>query len=81
MCMGILPACMSVHTCMPDGHGGQKVSNLLELELQKVVSFHVCIENGTHGPLEEQPVLLNTKPSLQASFPFVYSFYRQYVSL
>lgn len=45
-----------------------KLSDLLKLELQTVVSHHVGARQGAlnWGPLEEQLVLLNAKPSLQS---------------
>lgn len=58
MCVSVL-----VHLCasyIPSGCQGQKTeSDLLELELEKDVSHHVCSENRI------QPVLLTTEPSFQ----------------
>jgi hypothetical protein len=39
--------------------------DLVEQELQRVVSCHVGAENWTLGTLEEQSVLLTAEPSLQ----------------
>lgn len=44
--------------------GLEKALNPLELELQTVVRHHVGIRNWMPGLLEEQPVLLSSKPSL-----------------
>lgn len=40
--IGILPTCMSVHVCMPGVDWGQKrSSDVLELELKMIVSWHI----------------------------------------
>ena len=63
--MGVLPACMTVcGVCVLGTCGSQKRpldSLVLQLQLQAamwVLELNSC-------PLEEQPVLLNTEPSLQ----------------
>lgn len=46
--MHVLPACTYVHACMPAAHRGQKrVLIALVLDLQKMVSCHVCSGNQT----------------------------------
>ena len=49
MCMGVLPACMTMYCVgVPGAHRGQKrASDPLELELQMVVSHQVGSRNGT----------------------------------
>lgn len=42
MCMSVFPACMSVHHVhVPDTGGGQRASDPLQLELCKVVDWHL----------------------------------------
>lgn len=51
---------------MPGARGSQKeVLDLLDLDFQKAVHYHVGTGNQNLGPLEEQPVLLSAKPSFQ----------------
>lgn len=57
--------CLSIHlyrcvhiTCVPCAHGGQKVSDTLELELQMVVSHAWGCWQPNVGPLQEQLVRL-----------------------
>lgn len=46
--MGVWPACVSVCVCVPgDQRGLQRTSAPLELQLQTLVSCHVCAWNGT----------------------------------
>ena len=45
MCMGVLPACMSVHYVL--GSGQKKATESLGLELQMVVSCHEGVGTGT----------------------------------
>ena len=72
MCIGVLTVCMSTSCAL---HGGQKRAlGPLELELQLVVSivearFSRGATSKSLGSLEEQPVLLNIKPSLQSKCP------------
>ena len=47
---------------IPGAYRGQKVSDLLILELQMVVSHNVGA--GNLGPLQEQQVLLTAEPTL-----------------
>ena len=48
MCLGVLPVCNSVHHVYAWSLGGQKrVSDVLDLELQKVMSCLVCAGNQT----------------------------------
>ena len=54
-----------VHWCFACIHVCVRVPDTLELELQTVVSSHVGARNMNSGPLEEQPLLLTTEPSLQ----------------
>jgi hypothetical protein len=60
MCIGILPANVRI-----------RVSVLLELELQTVVSYHVGA-GIEPGPLEKQMMLLTPEPSLQPQTTFIY---------
>jgi hypothetical protein len=47
-------------------HGGrERASDPLELELQEVMNILGGFWESNPGPLEKQPVLLNTEPSLQ----------------
>lgn len=49
-----------------DALGGQKRAlEPMELELKMVVRCDVAVENQRWGYLQDQPVLLATKPSLQ----------------
>lgn len=44
--MGVLPACVSVRHTLPGSHRGQKrVLDLLGLELQRLVNFHIGARN------------------------------------
>ena len=43
----------------------ERAFDLLVLRLQTVVSPHMGTEKSNPGPLEKQPVLLSTDPSLQ----------------
>ena len=64
ICMRVLPTCMSAHRMLnwcPQRQ--ERVSEPLELELQMVVTSHVGAGNLNPGPLEEQTVLLTTKPT------------------
>lgn len=47
------------------------MSGFLELDLQTTVSHHMGIGNG---PMEGQPVLLTTDPSLQTVFIHIFNF-------
>ena len=52
--------------CVPGASRNQKNAlDALELEVQMVVSYHMCAGNGELGPLEEQLVLLTAEPSFQ----------------
>lgn len=66
MCMGISPVHMSVpHVCLVTGavkRGHHQISP--ELELQMAMCSHVDAGNRTYV-LQDQQVLLTTKPSLQ----------------
>jgi hypothetical protein len=63
MCLNVLPAYASI--CMPGPCIGQKrVLDLLELQLQMVVSHCVGGWELTPGPLQERQMLLTSKPSL-----------------
>lgn len=64
MCLGVF-ACVYVcapHTCIAN-EGRKRASDPLELELQMVVS-HLVDENKNLDPLQKQPVLTTTEPSL-----------------
>jgi hypothetical protein len=43
----------------------ERAFDLLVLRLQRVVSPHMGTEKSNPGPLEKQPILLTTGPSLQ----------------
>ena len=65
MRMGVSLACISVLCTVYSVCGGQKrVADCRELQLGMVVSYYVSAGNHP-GPLEEQPVLLTTEPSLR----------------
>lgn len=56
---------------MPGAHKIQKkVTGLLSLELQRVVSCHGCWEPSV-GPVQEQQVFLTTKPSAHTAPGFL----------
>ena len=54
-----------VHWCIACMYVCVRVSDPLEMELQRVVSYHMGVGKLHWGPLEEHPVLSTTKPSLQ----------------
>ena len=61
MCMYFV--CMYVHhMCARACRDQKRALGILELELQVVVSCLVGCWESNPGPLEEQPVLLITKP-------------------
>ena len=45
VCMGVLPACISVHSMLGSRQGWKRPSDLLGLELQAVASYHVGVGN------------------------------------
>ena len=48
MCVIALPACMSVHMCVPDARVGQRRElESLELELEMAVSYYVAAGHQT----------------------------------
>ena len=59
--------CVSVCRCVGVGsHGGQKRElERLEMKLQEVVSYLICVLEAELNPLQEQQVLLATKSLLQ----------------
>lgn len=65
MCMGILFACTSVRVCAPVPTEARRDLDTLELELQADTCklLYGFWEPNPH-PLQEQPVLLSTEPSL-----------------
>lgn len=65
--MNVLPACLLCTTCMSGAKGESDPS---EVELQTAVGA----ENQTRGaedPLEDEPVISITEPSLQTVFPYL----------
>ena len=56
--------------CVPGTHRDQKkMKDPLELELQVIMGHLVGAKNWREVPLEEEPELLTTKPSLQPQGP------------
>ena len=68
MCIGV---CLYVFLCTGVAFRVQKIP--LGLELQMAVSHHVGVGGLNLGPVEEQPVLLTTEPSL---LPCQYSLFK-----
>lgn len=67
MCVGVLPAFVSVPFAYPVPVKKREL-DALELELQTFVSHNVGARNSTQVPLEEQPVSLTAETSLQTLF-------------
>lgn len=51
MCVDVFPACKSVHHVCIVHRDQKRASDLLELELQTVLSHHVDAGNQTQDPL------------------------------
>ena len=68
MCIGV---CLHVFLCTNVAFSVQKIP--LGLELPMAVSHHVGVGGLNSGPVEEQPVLLTTEPSLM---PRQYSLFK-----
>lgn len=67
MCVGVLPAFVSVPLACPVPVKKREL-DALELELQTFVSHNVGARNSTQVLLEEQPVSLTAETSLQTLF-------------
>ena len=71
MCMGVLPACMSLHQVFPWCF--QRSEEGVQFPVI-IVTDNCGLPHGSWylilGPLEEQPVLLTSEPSLQPSVRF-----------
>ena len=66
---------MCLYTVCTALRGQKRVANHLELELQTIVSSHVSSYVGAENQpstLKEQPVLLETEPSLQSQWFLIF---------
>lgn len=63
--MNVLPSHLCVHCVHAVPLRTRRETHSLELELQKVVNYHVGARNcRNQGPLQEQQGLLGVEPSL-----------------
>ena len=66
MCIGILPTCMPVHSCLMLAKAREGIRCLV-MELEMLLSHYVGQGKSNPGPLNKQQVFLTAEPSLSST--------------